>query len=66
MPYAFFWAIPRRLQFICQRFATLCPIFRGTYEDGTDRIAQKKSYKTLPTYIENVYSTIEITLTVSQ
>ena len=27
--YAFFWAIPRRLNFICQRFGTLCPIFKG-------------------------------------
>jgi hypothetical protein len=24
MLYAFFWVIPRRLNFICQRFGTLC------------------------------------------
>ena len=24
MFYAFFWVIPRRLNFICQRFGTLC------------------------------------------
>ena len=27
--YAFFWVIPRRLNFICQRFGTLCPVFIG-------------------------------------
>ena len=26
---AFFWVIPRRLNFICQRFGTLCSIFIG-------------------------------------
>jgi len=25
--YAFFWVIPRRLNFICRRFGTLCSIF---------------------------------------
>jgi hypothetical protein len=25
MFYAFFWLIPRRLNFICRRFGTLCP-----------------------------------------
>jgi hypothetical protein len=34
--YAFLWVIPRRLNFICQRFGTLCPNFIGAYEDGTD------------------------------
>ena len=39
---ALFWVIPRRLNFICRRFGTLCPIFidryeGSTYEDGTDR-----------------------------
>jgi hypothetical protein len=29
MLYAFFWVIPRRLNFICQRFGTLCSIFIG-------------------------------------
>jgi hypothetical protein len=27
--YAFFWLIPRRLNFICRRFETLCSIFIG-------------------------------------
>jgi len=26
MLYAFFWVIPRRLNFICRRFGTLCSI----------------------------------------
>jgi hypothetical protein len=29
--YAFFWVIPRRLDFICRRFGTLCSIFIGRY-----------------------------------
>jgi len=29
--YAFFWVIPRRLEIICRRFGTLCPIFIGRY-----------------------------------
>ena len=29
MLYAFFWVIPRRLNFICRRFGRLCSIFRG-------------------------------------
>ena len=38
--YFFFWAIPRRLNFISRRFETLCSIFIGrvdktTYEDVT-------------------------------
>jgi len=40
--YAFFWVIPRRLNFICRHFQTLC-LFHlhrqvGAYEDGTDRV----------------------------
>jgi len=31
MLYAFFWVIPRRLNFICRRFGTLCSIFIGRY-----------------------------------
>jgi len=27
--YALFWVIPRRLNFICRRFVTLCSIFIG-------------------------------------
>jgi hypothetical protein len=29
MLYVFFWVIPRRLNFICRRFGTLCSIFIG-------------------------------------
>jgi hypothetical protein len=40
MLYAFFWVIPRRLNFMCRRFGTLCSIFIGgylsAYEDGTE------------------------------
>jgi hypothetical protein len=50
--YAFFWVIPRRLNFVCRRSGTLCSIFIGgwirrmtspssylpAYEDGTDRV----------------------------
>jgi hypothetical protein len=31
MLHAFFWVIPRRLNFICRRFGTLCSIFVGRY-----------------------------------
>jgi hypothetical protein len=42
MLYAFFWVIPPRMNFICERFRTLCSIFihLSTYEDGTDRVFQ--------------------------
>jgi len=33
--YVFFWVIPQHLNFICQRFGTLCSIFIGRYENGT-------------------------------
>jgi len=29
--YVFFWVIPRRLNFICRRFGTLCSIFIGKW-----------------------------------
>ena len=29
--YAFFWVIPRRLNFMCRRFGTLCSIFIGRW-----------------------------------
>ena len=29
--YAFFWVVPRLLNFICRRFGTLCSIFIGRY-----------------------------------
>ena len=35
--YAFFWVIPRRLNFIRQPFGTLCLDLPG-YEDGRDRV----------------------------
>ena len=47
MLFVFFWVIPRRLIYICRRFGTLCPIFKGrcevnhftpAFEDGTDRV----------------------------
>jgi len=31
MLYVFFWVIPRRLNFICRRFETLCSIFIGKW-----------------------------------
>jgi len=34
--HAFFWVIPRCLNFICQRFGTLCSTFIGASEDGTE------------------------------
>ena len=38
--YYFFLVIPRRLNFMCRRFGTLCSIFMGlvhtTFEDGTE------------------------------
>ena len=40
--YSFFCVIPRRLNFMCRRFGTLCSIFivgvYTTYEDGIDRV----------------------------
>ena len=36
MLHAFFWVIPRRLNFISQHFGTLCSIFIPVYEDGTE------------------------------
>ena len=53
MLYAFFWVIPRRLNFICRRFGTLCVFhlhrqvgmkytsYLPTYEYGTDRVFWK-------------------------
>jgi hypothetical protein len=46
--YAFYWVIPRRLNFICRHFGTLCLFhlhrrvgikkYLPAYEDGTDRV----------------------------
>ena len=49
MLYVFFWVIPRRLNFICRRFGTLCLfhlhrqvdvefLHLPAYEEGTDRV----------------------------
>ena len=49
MLYAFFWVIPRRLNFICRRFGTLCSIFIGrylpAYEGGTDSVPKCRHIK---------------------
>jgi len=44
MLYSFFWAIPRRLNFIYRRFGTLCTIFT-TYKDGTDSVPKQRHIK---------------------
>ena len=36
--------ITRRLDFICRRFGTLCSIFIGRYEDGTE-CSETSAYK---------------------
>jgi hypothetical protein len=38
----FFWALYRRLKFICRRFGTLCSI--AIYKDGT-AFSEKSAYK---------------------
>ena len=45
MFYAFFWVIPRQLNFICRRFGILCSIFIGGYEDGTAECSETSAYK---------------------
>ena len=42
--YSFFWVIPRRLKFICQPFGTLCSIYTGAHEDGTE-CSETSAYK---------------------
>ena len=46
MLYAFFWVIPRRLNFICRRFGTLSvpSLYLPAYEDGTE-CSEKSVYK---------------------
>ena len=54
MLYAFFWVIPRRLNFICRRFGTLSHLHRqvgvknsshlSAYEDGTE-CSETSAYK---------------------
>ena len=39
MLYAFFWVIPRRMNFICRRFGTLC-LFHLHGQMGTKHIVQ--------------------------
>jgi hypothetical protein len=36
MMYAFFWVIHQHLKFKCQHVGTLCDIFIGVYENGTE------------------------------
>jgi len=45
--YSLFWMIPRRLNFMCRRFGTLCSIFmdRTTYEDGAE-CSEMSAHKT--------------------
>jgi len=44
--YSFFLTIPRRLNFMCRRFETLCSIFidgvSTSYEDGTDSVPKRR------------------------
>jgi hypothetical protein len=50
MLYVFFWVIPRRLNFICRRFGTLClfhlhrQVSKVAYEDGTE-CSETSAYK---------------------
>ena len=54
MLYTFFWVIPRRLNFICRRFGTLCLfdlhrridmiLHLSAYEDGTE-CSEKSVYR---------------------
>ena len=52
MLYVFFWVIPRRLNFICRRFGTLCllhlhrqvGVHLPAYEDGTE-CSETSAYK---------------------
>jgi hypothetical protein len=44
MLYAFFWVMPRRLNFICPRFGTFCSIFLSAYEDVTE-CSETSAYK---------------------
>jgi len=56
MLYSFFWVIPRRLNFICRRFGTLCHLHRSVliYEDGTDAAESPKRKNASITYSECV------------
>ena len=55
MLYVFFWVIPRRLNFICRRFGTVClfylhrqvgkKIYLLAYEDGTDSVPKRRHIK---------------------
>ena len=45
MFYSFFWVIPRRLDFMCRRFGTLCSNFKG-------RVNKKKILFTRPMEME--------------
>jgi len=51
--YAFFWVIPRRLNFICRRFETLClfhlhmhvGVHLPAYEDEETKCSETSAYK---------------------
>ena len=54
MVYAFFWVIPRSLNFICRRFGQLCLFhlhrqvgisYLLAYEDGTDSVPKRRHIK---------------------
>jgi len=46
MLYAFFWVIPRRLNFTCQCFGTLHRLCRHTtYEDGKTECSETLAHK---------------------
>ena len=49
MLYSFFWVIPRRLNFMCRCFGTLCSIFIGRfnkiYENGTYSVPKRRHIK---------------------
>jgi len=48
MLYAFFWVIPRCLNFMCRHFGTLCSIFIGRYlpmkMEETESLKSRNSY----------------------
>jgi len=68
MYYAFFWVIPRRLNFICQRFGTLCLFhlhrrvgtYLPAYEDGNSdavelpRRKHRGLHKLFTKYVQNL------------
>jgi len=43
--YAFFWVIPRRLNFICRRFGTLCSIFTCLWRWNRQSVPKRRHIK---------------------